>query len=202
MLLPARICDSYRLLPSSFASFRPDTTSGVDGYRRAYIAHPEIVQRIFQYCTWSAVVDLMHVNSAFRAIGFRLLRFRITFFLRDFFHMDRMEAFFELLDSTEAMVAGGVVRSIMSLGSFDYFDEVKHDHLTIVVPYDNGSNGSSHSFFKWRRFVMSCGYHELFVRQYPPHMYMSPTATQYIMFVNVSFPWFSFSFYVCVEYIG
>lgn len=143
---------------TSFTSFVADSSVSCPPSLGHFITSLEIVERIYGYRTWSVLVDLMHILSGVRLIGFRFLRSRICVFMLMFFDSSQLNTFFDLLDDTSAILVGGVVQLIMSLSLFDHMQDINPDHLSLVIPFHSSSNGLLQSFERWWCFVSSCGY--------------------------------------------
>lgn len=126
----------------------------------------EIVERIASYLTWPMWVHLSNVDRGTRDVLHGAVRTRMRFFISRFIDWkDQAPDFFRLLESTDALVAGAVVRCILSVDTYYLYQDINPLQLNIVVPYGrqdlmSDTDSGTLEYRRWRRYLYGCGYRD------------------------------------------
>jgi len=98
-------------------------------YMPAEITH-RIVAEIAENATFATIVPLSQVNSLFTASCQTIVRGRIRFALSRFMEVQDFEVFFDVLESTQALVAGSVALSVINPSGFSEHPPINLDIMT------------------------------------------------------------------------
>lgn len=151
---------------------------------------PELMDITIRECNWSTAVALTHVSVKARAFVLYVIRTRIRILLSKFLPPAHLDMFFELLERTNSVIAGSLVRCLMSIEKFYLYNRVHPLQLNIVVPLsfgDKAFDGAAIHYRRWRRFLVGSGYQDECGSGYgaaPFHLSASSSAWSYLRSVS------------------
>ena len=81
----------------------------------------DLMLQLLVHLDWSSVVAFSLLGFAYKKLAMSDIRFRVTCFLSFFIPRDHHLDFWKLLEVTNAVVFGGIVRAIMMCGNNSYY---------------------------------------------------------------------------------
>ena len=141
----------------------------------AIFGSSDITPLIFQYVSWTTLINLSNSNSLFRMPVHWFLHSIVAFFVGQFFPLDDDDSakdvarFFELLHLSGAVIWGGVARCIMADPCANQvFQSNPPRAMDIVIPANPDVKGA-----RMQRFLKGVGYDPIWtdgmVAFYPVH---------------------------------
>ncbi|KAF9542388.1 hypothetical protein CPC08DRAFT_770417 [Agrocybe pediades] len=147
-----------------------------EDYVHALYGNDDIDRRLADFTSWDDLTAYVATSRYFREWAFRCIRHRVRKFLCLFVPESLLNTFFDLLLSSGSVVAGAIIRCIMSL---PVLDKVLPSTLDILVP----TRQATPCWRRWNNFLVRCGYkrdgRSFFLRD------MGETCAGYTVFNNM-----------------
>lgn len=121
----------------------------------------ELLDMTLRKCSWSALVKMSKVSKFLREMVFSMIRTRVRKMVSKYIPSQDIDRFFEIMAETKSVIAGSLVRCIMTVDDRGMFDRHYPLQLNIVVPFlqkVDPSDGGTDGYQQWKRFLLGRKY--------------------------------------------